>query len=164
MITRGMLVEKVKQLCFFIFQLTASSVEFSAATPSMWPLPRPLVVFRRTQPWMWTTASPCGPTPSARGVRRAAAGATWFTTRPSSALRSYSPSTTAPATGPPPPPRSPARLALPFRSFVTTRTGPSSRALPRSRRNTPTVDYSGTRIYGLSVMNFRPARWRGRGL
>ena len=148
----------------FVFQLTASSVESSAAMQSMWLLPHPLVVCRRTWLWMWTTALPCGPTPCVPDGRRAVAGATWSTTRPSSALRSYSLSTTAPVTGPPPPPRSPARLGRPCQSCATTRIGSSCRAQVVSRRNMPTVDYSETRTYGLSETSFRPARWRGRGL
>lgn len=148
----------------FVFQLTASSVGSSAAMRSMWLLPHPLVVCRRTQLSMWTTALPCGPTPCAPGVRRAAVGATWSTTRPSSALRSYSHSITAPATGPRPPPRYPVRLARPCRSCATTRIGSSCRGRRVSRRNTPTVDYSETRTYGLSETSFRPARWKGRGL
>lgn len=148
----------------FVFQLTVSSVESSAAMRSMWLLPHPLVVYRRTWLRMWTTASPCGRTPCAPGGRRAAAGATWSTIQPSSALRSYSLSITAPATGPPPPPKSPARLAPPRPSCVTTRAGSSCRAQPLSKRNTPTVDYSETPTYALSETNFRPARLRGRGL
>lgn len=155
---------KIVMVFVFVFQLTASSVESSAAMRSMWLLPHPLVVCRRTWLWMWTTAQPCGPMPCAPGGRRAAAGVTWSTIRPSSALRSYSLSITAPATGPPPPPRSPAHLARPCQSCATTRIGSSFRARPLSRRNTPTVDYSETPIYGLSETNFRPARWRGRGL
>lgn len=158
-----MLEQNAKRV-FFVFQLTASNVEFSAAMPNTWPPPRPLVASRKMRPWMWTTALRCGPTPCARGGRRAAAGATWSTTRPSSALRSYSLSTTAPATAPPPPPRCLARRAPPFRRCATTRTVPSSRGPPPNRRNTPTVDYSETLTYGRSETNFRPARWRGRGL
>lgn len=148
----------------FVFQLTASSVESSAAMRSTWLLPHPLVVCRRMWLWMWTTASPCGPTPCAPGGRPAAAGVTWSTTRLSSALRSYSLSTTAPAMGPLPPPRSPARLGRPCQSCATTRIGSLCRARLVSRRNTPTVDYSETRTYGLSETSFRPARWKGHGL
>ncbi len=148
----------------FVFQLTASSVESSAAMRSMWLLPHPLVVCRRTWLWMWTTASPCGPTPCAPGGKRAAVGATWSTTRPSSALRSYSLSITAPAMGPHPPPRSPVHLVQLCPSCATMRIGSSCRAQQVSRRNMPTVDYSETRTYGLSETSFRPARWKGRGL
>lgn len=148
----------------FVFQRTASSVESSAATQSMWPPPRPLVACRRMRPRTWTTASPCGPTLCAPGGRPAAAGATWSTIRPSFASRSYSLNTTAPATGPPPPPRCPAPPARPCPSCATTRAACWRWDRPRSRRNTPTVDYSVTRTYGHFVTSFRPARWRGRGL
>lgn len=39
---------KMVMVIVFVFQLTASSVESSAAMRSMWLLPHPLVVCRRT--------------------------------------------------------------------------------------------------------------------
>ena len=151
-------------LISLIFQLTASSVGSSAATQTTWPPRRPLVACRRRCPQMWITVSPCGPTPSVPGGRPAVAGATSCTTPRCSASRSSSPNTTAPATGPPPRPKPPARPSPPSRSAATTRAVPWGRAPAASRRNTPTVDYSGTLTCGRSGMSFRPARWRGRGL
>lgn len=145
-------------------QLIACSVESSDATQSTWLLPRPPAVSRRMWLTMWTTASRCGPMPSAHGGRDVAAGATLSTIRPSSVSRSYSLSTTAPATAPRPRPRCPARLDRLYLSCATTRTGCYCPVRPVSRRNMPTVDYSETHIYGLSEMSFKPAKWRGRGL
>lgn len=140
------------------FQLTASSVESSAAMQSTWLRLHPLVVCRKSFLWTWTTALPCGPTLCALDAQRAVAGVTWFTTQLSSALRSYSPSTTVPAMGPLPLPRSPVHLDPPCLSCATMRAGSWSRARPASKRNTPTVDYSETPTYGLSGISFRPAR------
>lgn len=142
----------------FAFQHTASSVESSAATQSMWPRPRPLVACRMMWPRTWTTASLCGPMLCAPDGRRAAAGATWSTILPSFASRSYSLNTTAPAMGPPPPPKCPAPSARPCQSYATMRAVCWRWDQACSRRNTPTVDYSETRTYGHFAMNFKPAR------
>lgn len=155
---------KILMLIGFAFQHTASSVESSAATQSTWPRPRPQVAYRRMWPRTWTTALLCGPTLCAPGGRRAAAEATWSTILPSSASRSCSLNTTAPATGRPPRPKRPAPPARLCQSCATTRVACWGWDRVRSRRNTPTVDYSETRTYGRFAMSFKPARWRGRGL
>lgn len=150
--------------CFFPLQHTANSAGSSAAMRSTWPLPHPLVVSKRTPRPMWTTASPCAPTPCVPDARRAAAGATWSTTQLCSASRNSSPSKTAPATGPPPRPRPPAPPGRPCPSYATTRAVCWLWAPQARGRSTPTVDYSGTRTCGRSATSSRRARWRGHGL